>query len=144
LIEVNSLLRINCLTLSNNCCAASINDGRQKEKYGGDKQLQFPNAGLGSKPANEVWMQFEAKNTRILVKCLPRPIYDELDEKETFWGLPPAVIGELRRSEYDQAVRFYTTRYDGVIKKFPSEWNFKRLKAGFIFKCALLLRKQIW
>ncbi len=89
-------------------------------------------------------MQFEAKNTRILVKCLPRPIYDELDEKETFWGLPPAVIGELRRSEYDQAVRFYTTRYDGVIKKFPSEWNFKRLKAGFIFKCALLLRKQIW
>jgi hypothetical protein len=31
-------------------------------------------------------------------------------------------------------VLFYTTRYDGVIKKFPSEWNFKRLKAGFIFK----------
>jgi hypothetical protein len=25
-------------------------------------------------------------------------------------------------------VRFYTARYDGVIKKFPSEWNFKRLR----------------
>jgi hypothetical protein len=103
----------------------------RKKVGGGDKQL-------------EVWMQFEAKNTRILVKRLPKPIYDELDEKETFWGLAPAAIGELRRSEYDQAVRFYTTCYDGVIKKFPSERNFKKLKAGFIFKCVLHLRKQIW
>ena len=71
----------------------------KKKVGGGDKQ-------------NEVWMQFEAKNTRILVKRLPRSIYDELDEKETFWGLAPAAIGELRRSDYDQAVRFYTTRYD--------------------------------
>ena len=39
-------------------------------------------------------------------------LYDELDEKETFWGLAPAAIGELRRSEYDQAVRFYMTRFD--------------------------------
>jgi hypothetical protein len=72
-------------------------------------------------------------------------LYDELDEKETFWGLkkvpefkqwqdelviryhpglkplkkdytnlpvPPVDIGELRSSEYDQAMRFYTTRFD--------------------------------
>ena len=116
-----------------------------KKDGGGDKQLQFPHAELGSKPANEVWMQFEAKNTRILVKRLPRPIYDELDEKETFWGLAPAAIGELRRSDYDQAVRFYTTRYDKWRDQEVSKrMEFQKAKAGFIFKCALLLRKQIW
>jgi hypothetical protein len=93
-------------------------------------------------------MQFEAKILAHLSSVYPDQVgwmlYDGLDEKETFWGLAPAAIGELRRSEYDQTVRFYTTCYDGVIKKFPSERNFKKLKAGFIFKCVLHLRKQIW
>ena len=43
----------------------------EKGKYGGDKQLQFPNAELGSKPANEVWMQFEAKILAYLSSVYP-------------------------------------------------------------------------
>ncbi len=120
-----------------------------KKDGGGDKQLQFPHVDLGSKPANEVWMQFEAKILAYLSSAYPDQVgwmfYDELDEKETFWGLtkvpefkqwqdelairyhpgpkplkkdytnlpvPPTAIGEFRRSEYDQTVRFYTTRFD--------------------------------
>jgi hypothetical protein len=123
--------------------------GDMSKKDSGDKQLQFPHVELGSKPANEVWMQFEAKILAYLSSVYPDQVgwmlYDELDEKETFWGLkkvpefkqwqdelairyhpgpkplkkdytnppvPPAAIGEVRRSEYDQDVRFYTTRYD--------------------------------
>jgi hypothetical protein len=62
-----------------------------KKDGGGDKQLQFPHVDLGSKPANEVWMQFEAKILAYLSSAYPDQVgwmfYDELDEKETFWGL---------------------------------------------------------
>ena len=87
-----SLLRINCLTLSNNCCAASIKMGDTNKKVqGGGKELLFSHAELSSKPANEVWMQFEAKILAHLASVYPDQVgwmlCDELDEKESFWGL---------------------------------------------------------
>ena len=65
--------------------------GDTSKKVGGDdKQLLFPHAELGSKPANEVWMQFEAKILAHLSSVYPDQVgwmlYDELDEKETFLG----------------------------------------------------------
>jgi hypothetical protein len=43
-------------------------------------------------------MQFEAKILAYLSSVYPDQVgwmlYDELDEKETFWGLAPAAIGD--------------------------------------------------
>ena len=49
----------------------------------------------------------------------------------------PSTTGELRRSDYDNAMCFYLTRYDKYREKEASkiaEFQKKKHKSGFIFK----------
>ena len=65
-----------------------MGDTSKKES---DKQLQFPHGEMTSKPAYDVWIQFETKILAHLSSVYPDQVgwmlHDGLDEKEPVWGL---------------------------------------------------------
>ena len=80
-----------------------------KKDQGGEKQLLFNHAELSSKPANEVWMQFEAKILAHLASVYPDQVgwsfMMSWMKRKPFWGLTK--VPEFKQWQDELAFRYH-------------------------------------